>query len=194
MPLKAIKEDPSIFYYALAIFCIFLLLLEVVGLLGGEAFKIAVLIGFAILAALAPNLQSLTIGKEGVVAALHERIDKQAKNVSDIELLLPLLLPETEVTHIVNLLQKSTSDYKGSGALRKELRRLASVGLVFRKSGIQIHDIKDGETFDLKNHVELTDLGRRLAKRILEIRENEGGLKRPETEPPPGKTAVPLEA
>ena len=193
MPLKAIKKDPSIFYYALAFFCILLLLLEVVGLLGGEAFKIAVLIGFAILAALAPNLQSLTIGKEGVVAALHERIDKQAKNVSDIELLLPLLLPETEVTHIVNLLQKSTSEYKGSGALRKELRRLASVGLVFRKSGIQIHDIKDGETFDLKNYVELTDLGRRLAKRILEIRENEGGLKRPETELPPAKTAVSLE-
>jgi hypothetical protein len=99
---------------------------------------------------------------------VRERQVQQEEKLDDLALVLPLLLPEKEQNHLVNLVEGKTKDYKGNKSLRDELRRLRSIGLISMKKGY-IGDIKDGMSFNLADLVELTSLGRRWTKRIGEI-------------------------
>ena len=59
--------------------------------------------------------------------------------------------------------------------MRTALRRPASTGLLTRKTGKTIGEMKDCTEFDLAEFVELTDLGRRWARRIEEIEARDNG-------------------
>jgi hypothetical protein len=74
---------PNIFYHTIAVVCIILLVVEVAGYLHGDGLKMAILVGLAILALLAPNIESLTIGKSGIVAALKQGIADNSSKIDD---------------------------------------------------------------------------------------------------------------
>jgi hypothetical protein len=116
-----------------------------------------------------------------MIEKLREQQQKQEEKIADIALILPLLLQDKEVRHIRNLFVGRTEKYQGSGALREELRRLRSIGLISKKADRHIADMRDGMVFDLADYVELTELGRRWAHRIQEI---QGGDARPEVGQP----------
>jgi hypothetical protein len=117
------------------------------------------------------QIKTFSLGqlKLEMIEKIRERQDRQEERLADIALILPLLLPNKEVNHIKNLFARAPGEYKGSHALRTELRRLASIGLVKRKAGRNIEDMKDGTKFDLGEYVDLTDLGRQWATMIQEI-------------------------
>lgn len=100
--------------------------------------------------------------------------EEQAKDLSLVEDLLPLLLPISEQAHLVNLLNGTTTGYVGRGALRAELRRLRSAGLIEMTRRGHIESLMHGREFDLIDYVKLTDLGIRWAKHILQLRGKEG--------------------
>jgi hypothetical protein len=104
---------------------------------------------------------------------IQEQQQKQAVGLADIDLILPLLLPDSEARHIWNLFAKQTEKYQGSNSLREELRRLRSIGLIVKKPDHNIGEMRDGMRFDLADYVELTDLGRKWAARVHEIQSGE---------------------
>lgn len=97
--------------------------------------------------------------------------ERQVKQEEDIALVIPLLLPKTEKMHLKNLANGTTGRYRGSHALRGELRRLRSMGLISNRPNVKIGDMKDGMEFDLSDYAELTELGKRWASRIRDIEE-----------------------
>jgi hypothetical protein len=117
------------------------------------------------------QVKSFSLGqlKFELIEKLRERQAVQEQKIDDIRLILPLLLPSTEVKHLRNIAAGNTERYAGNDALRAELRRLRSIGLVAKKAGRNVADIKDGMKFDLADYVELTELGRKWAARIPEI-------------------------
>jgi hypothetical protein len=102
---------------------------------------------------------------------VREKQAVQENQLEDIRLILPLLLPDTERKHLLNLNRGKTGDYRGGHALRVELRRLRSIGLLEMKGGKHISDLKDGAAFDLADVVKLAPLGERWVARIKEIEE-----------------------
>ncbi len=104
---------------------------------------------------------------------IENKQEKQDKQLKDIQLILPILLPETERKHLFNLANHPKTPYTGNHNVRTELRRLRSLKLIQMKSGQQIRHMEDGKAVDLNDFVELTDLGRRWVERIKEI-EGEG--------------------
>jgi hypothetical protein len=117
------------------------------------------------------QVKAFSVGqfKFELIEKLRERQDKQEERLADIALILPLLLPDSEVKHLKKLFANKTDGYSGNHDVRTELRRLRSLGLLSKKLGRNIADMKDGIIFDLDDYVELTDLGRRWAARIQEI-------------------------
>lgn len=109
----------------------------------------------------------------GVRLEMLERVretqQKQESELEDIKLILPLLLPETERKHLLNLANGTTSGYKASSAMRNELRRLRSVGLVRMQPERFVSSMKEGLVLDLAEYVSLTDLGDRWVRRIKQI-------------------------
>jgi hypothetical protein len=87
----------------------------------------------------------------------------------DLALLLPLLLPEAERNHLINLDRGRTAAYRGNGALRAELRHLRSIGLIRSRPNRTIGEMRDGTVFDLADCVELTAAGQHWARRLPEI-------------------------
>ncbi len=100
---------------------------------------------------------------------LRERQQKQEDRLGDIAMVLPLLLADKELRHILNLFFSQTSKYDGNSEVRQELRRLRSIGLIATKPSRHIGHIRDGMTIDLSDYVELTDLGCRWAKTVHDI-------------------------
>ena len=100
---------------------------------------------------------------------IENRQERQDKQLKDIQLILPILLPETERKHLLNLANQDTKSYKGNHEVRTELRRLRSLKLIQMKTGQQIGRMEDGKVIDLRDYVELTELGRHWADRIKEI-------------------------
>ena len=66
---------PNAGYQFIAAMSFILIAVEAVGMLKGDGLKLTLLFGVAILALLAPRIQNLTLGKEGIVADLAQRID-----------------------------------------------------------------------------------------------------------------------
>ena len=100
---------------------------------------------------------------------VREKQAIQETALKDIALILPLLFPKAEQKHLFNLADGKTSNYKGHAALRVELRRLRSIGLIQSRPDMYISDIGDDSKVDLAKYVELTSLGERWVKRIREI-------------------------
>jgi hypothetical protein len=105
-----------------------------------------------------------------MIEKLQERQQRQEQEIANIRLILPLLLQDKEVSHILNLSTRQTGKYKGSDGLRGELRRLYKIGLISKKGGRNIADMRDGTIFDLADNVELTTLGKKWAHLIEQIR------------------------
>jgi hypothetical protein len=107
-----------------------------------------------------------------MLAKVQERQAEQEMQIQDMKLMIPLLLAATERRHLLALLRHNTASYEGNHALRSELRRLRSLGLLAMRMGY-ISDMTDKLMFDLAERVELTDLGSRWANRILQIEEGD---------------------
>ena len=125
------------------------------------------------------QIKTLSFGdvKLEMLKKVKERQVRQEAKLDDLDLIIPLLLPEKERIHLTNLSEGKTKNYEGSKYMRTELRRLRSIGLISMKKGY-IGDMKDGKKYDLNEHVELTPNGRRWIKRIEEFEDkNEAGNK-----------------
>jgi hypothetical protein len=107
--------------------------------------------------------------KVEMLERVRERQAEQAIQLRDLSDMLPLLLPPSERKHLLNLALNGGSNYKGSHALRSELRRLRSFELIKMRPDKHVGFMKNGMIFDLRDYVELTDLGKRWSKRITEI-------------------------
>ena len=131
--------------------------------------------GLAVLLVATPGLPSRvrTLKLGALELEMLERVGQQVRETSieveDLKLIFPLLLPEPEQQHLVNLRTGTTTSYVGSHDLRYELRRLRYLRLVVMKRGY-IADLHDGQVFDLADHVQLTELGVRLVDRIQGMR------------------------
>jgi hypothetical protein len=88
--------------------------------------------------------------------------------------MLPLLLPEGDGQHLLNLAAGWTSEYTGGQSVRSELRRLRSLGLLRMRRDRQVGQMQDGSGFDLADYVELTELGKRWVRKLQEIENGEG--------------------
>ncbi len=102
---------------------------------------------------------------------LQAKQDQQADRLDEISRILPLLLPAQERTHLVNLADEATDDYRGSDALRAELRRLRSVGLVRMRGTHHVAELSNGLSFRLSDYVVLTPLGSWWAQKSREIQQ-----------------------
>lgn len=100
---------------------------------------------------------------------IEQRQEKQDKQLRDIQLILPILLPENERKHLLNLASQNTKLDKGNQDVRTELRRLRSLKLIKMKPRQEIGRMEDGKEVNLSDFVELTDLGQHWVERIKEI-------------------------
>jgi hypothetical protein len=89
-----------------------------------------------------------------------------SSNAQDLELLLPVLIPEPEQKHLLNIADGKTKGYKGRGSLRSELRHLRSLGLIRKHADRHIAELKSDGVYDLADIVELTDLGGRWVQKL----------------------------
>lgn len=111
--------------------------------------------------------------KVEMLERVREQQSEQAVQIRDMALMLPLLLPLSERKHLLNLAAGGSSNTQGTNTLRSELRRLRSFDLLRMRPGKHVESIKDGGVFDLTEFVELTELGKRWARRITEIEKSE---------------------
>jgi hypothetical protein len=87
-------------------------------------------------------------------------------NAQDLALLLPVLIPEPEQKHLLNIADGKTKGYKGRGTLRSELRHLRSIGLIKKHADRHIGELKSEGLYDLADIIELTDLGRQWVPKL----------------------------
>jgi len=83
-----------------------------------------------------------------------------AADADVLRALVPILIPEPERKHLLNIAHGRTREYKGRGSLRSELRHLRSLGLIQKRQGRNIADLTTDNIHDIADVVELTDLGR----------------------------------
>ena len=107
--------------------------------------------------------------KVELLERMQERQIRQENELEDIRLIFPLLFRDSERKHLSNLARDKTAGYHGGGPLREELRRLCSIGLLHRRGGHHIGELRSEVVFDLSDYVELTDLGRRWVHRLAEL-------------------------
>ncbi len=103
---------------------------------------------------------------------LEEVAKKQSQQevrLQELYMLLPLLLPEPEQKHLLNLANDHTRDYRGRDTLRDELRHLRSMGLIKMVNDHHISQITDGFEFDLAHYVRLEKRGSHWVEQIKEI-------------------------
>lgn len=119
------------------------------------------------------KLLEITGFKLEMLERVREKQARQESQLEDITLMLPLLLPEKERKHLLNLDRGRTSGYEGNGSLRAELRRLRSISLIRMLNGRHIGHLTNGSIFDLADYIQLTELGKRWVRRIEEIEKTE---------------------
>ena len=110
----------------------------------------------------------------GIKLEMVERVtkyqEKQGNQLKDIQLILPLLVPEGERKRLLDLAEGKTFTEKGDHhRLRSELRRLRPVKLIRMKDGHKVAELKDDMEFEFARCVELTDLGKQWVNRIKEM-------------------------
>lgn len=103
---------------------------------------------------------------------VREQQLRQAHELDDLRLIIPILFPEAERIHLRNLAQGKPAPYRGSETVRSELRRLRGAGLIRMHGNRYIGDLKDDLVADLPDFVELTEFGIRWARRLAELDES----------------------
>jgi hypothetical protein len=99
--------------------------------------------------------------------AIRARQDEQTSRLDLLQLLAPLVLTQAEQKHLLNLHYRKTAGYKGNNEVRSELRRLRYLGLIINARPIA--SAADGSKFDLAEIVQLTLLGAKWAKQLVEM-------------------------
>ncbi|MFO0821296.1 MAG: nucleotide-binding protein [Pirellulales bacterium] len=89
-----------------------------------------------------------------------------SSQASDLDLLLPVLIPEPEQKHLFNLADGKTKGYKGGGSVRAELRHLRSIGLIRKHADRNIGELRSEGVYDLADLIELTELGRQWVEKL----------------------------
>jgi hypothetical protein len=105
---------------------------------------------------------------------IQERQLRQEQILEDIRLIIPLLFRDAERKHLSNVARGKTAEYHGGAAVREELRRMCSIGLLQRRGGHKIAELRSDLVFDLGEYVELTELGRRWVRRLAELQDVSG--------------------
>lgn len=103
------------------------------------------------------------------VEMIEKRQEKQDQQLNDIQLILPILLPEAEQKHLLNLASGGPVNEKGNHDLRTQLRRLRSLKLIRMVPGKEVNQITNDLTVDMRQFVGLTELGEHWVSRIQEI-------------------------
>jgi hypothetical protein len=98
---------------------------------------------------------------------LKEQQAVQSLQLEDIKLILPLLLPEAERKHLLILARNPSTQYKRTSLVKEELRHLRSLGLIKMKLNHTVGQLP--EEFELAEHFEMTERGRRWVARYSEI-------------------------
>jgi hypothetical protein len=113
-------------------------------------------------AALGPACHDIrvAIGKHTVLR------NPASPEASDLDLVLPVLIPDAERKHLFNIADGKTKGYKGGGGLRAELRHLRSIGLIRKHADRHIGELKSEGVYDLAEILELTDLGRQWVAKL----------------------------
>ncbi|PSN13147.1 hypothetical protein C7293_17165 [filamentous cyanobacterium CCT1] len=135
---------------------------------------ILLLAGGSIALLVQPNLLGLVklIEVAGIKLELERLQEKQKAQESELEtmrVMLPLLLPEDERSHLKNLANGRTAGYYGNADLRQTLRRLRSTHLLQMKNGHHVSELQDGRMFDLADYIELTSDGWQWLERIKAV-------------------------
>src|SRR6516225_4814574 len=171
---------PIIFSVALVVFVIFGIVYTIAVLLGQVADRqkidtsnlaLILLVLLAVLVLSRPRVlaQVSLVEILGMKVQLSRVIETQAvqqRQLQDISLILPLLIPASERKHLTELGNNQRNVYHGCDSLVRELRRLRSVGLI---TGEAIGRLQHVTEFILSDHVKLSELGRRWVERINEI-------------------------
>ena len=100
---------------------------------------------------------------------LQEDQKVQRDELDDLRFVLTLLLQEPEREHLRNLEAGKTQEYVGSHALRTELRKLRTLGLIQDCKGRHISELVDNAKMDLSKIVELTERGQQYLERLGEF-------------------------
>jgi hypothetical protein len=129
---------------------------------------VGILVGAALLR---PQLlDRLTHFKLGSLEFELQQIQQDQKTQRDdldnVRFILTLVLQHAEKEHLKNLMSGATQDYVGNHALRTELRRLRTLGLIANRKDQAIAGIKDGQRLDLKSVVQLTPRGKEYLEKI----------------------------
>lgn len=111
---------------------------------------------------------------------VKRRQQLQREQLELLRLMLPILMPEGERRHLLNLASGNTSGYVGNEWLRAELRRLYSIGLIEKMPNRYIGHLADGLKENLADYVRLTQAGE---KWVAIIRQAEEAVKGPAGQP-----------
>jgi len=119
-------------------------------------------------------LQRISIFQVGSIrlelSQIAQRQSDQQEALDGVRVVLGMLLPEPEQTHLVNLLNDKVP-YQGGYPMRMELRHLRSLGLIRVRSSRTVEELRSNMHFDLSDYVRLTDLGQKSAQLIKDARE-----------------------
>ena len=132
-----------------------------------------VVVGLFCTALLSPKLLSRikTLELKGFKLELdkvREWQRRQELELEDIRLLIAVLLPDAERKHLTQL-AAGGAEVVGSDQRRTEFRKLTSLGLVKRKPGRNIADLKDGLAMRTTELLEITPLGEQLVRRLADL-------------------------
>lgn len=148
-------------------------------LLGLAALAVAILLRPNLL----DRLRHLELG--ALTLELEKIQDAQVKQKSELDELqdiIPLLLSQSEREHLLAVKARTPASSEAGHALRTELRRLRSAGLIrMHKDPAgrehRVADLKDGiKGYTLSDYIELTPLGERWARRIRESEKDNAEL------------------
>jgi hypothetical protein len=106
----------------------------------------------------------------GVKVELLELKEKQVEQrlqLEDVKLIIPLLLPEPERKHLLTLVRNPLTKYKKGSIVQDELRHLRSLGLIRMRENRTVGGLPN--EFELADHFELTDRGKRWVARYGEL-------------------------
>jgi hypothetical protein len=134
---------------------------------------IAILLGTLLLRPqILERLTHLKVGSvEFELEKLQQDQDAQRKELDNVRFVLTLLLQHAEMEHLRNLNAGNTQNYVGSHALRSELRRLRTLGLISNCNGHKISELTDKRVVDLKTVVQLTARGREYLEKLGDYQE-----------------------
>lgn len=107
-------------------------------------------------------------GELELLEKLQEDAQKNKEELDDIRFVLTLLLAPGELQHLKNLQSRQTGKYAGGGAVRAELRKLRTLGLIDNQPRRAIGELEDQMNMDLADLVHLTERGNRYLDRLAE--------------------------